>query len=308
MTSHQTARTLYTPPTPTGITFAYRRLGTPSPSSSTPLLILTHFRGVIDKFDPLLTNLLSQSRSLILVDYPGVGLSTGPIATSIKESASHILTFLSLINEKKVDVLGFSLGGMVAQLVALNSPGTGIQVGKLILAGTTPSFGPAVEETPNQEGVSTWAGAKDVGVEAFKVLFFPQTQEGDVAAEAWWDRIFEREEWMKLRGDNSTATWLSQGYKDGAVGLKAQLEQVGKWKSAEGSEGEDGSFGRLGGLDIPVLVVNGADDYMIPTVNSFTMQQRLPNAQLIVYPKSGHGAIFQYASRFARDAISFLEG
>ncbi|KAK3990698.1 alpha/beta-hydrolase [Cladorrhinum sp. PSN332] len=307
MTTHQTARTLYTSPTPSGTTFAYRRLGTPSSSSSTPLLILTHFRGVTDKFDPLLINLLSASRPVIQVDYSGVGLSTGPVAKSVKQSAADILAFLSLIDEKEVDILGFSLGGMVAQLVALNAPqsGLGIKVRKLILAGTTPSAGPGVEATTNTD-VGQWAGGQNVVIEAFKVLFFPQTKEGDVAAEQWWDRIGERGELNKLKGEK-TATWLSDGYLDGAVGLKGQLEQLGKWGSVEGSEGEEGSFARLGELvDVPVLVVNGHDDYMTPTANSFTVQQKLPNAQLIVYPNSGHGAIFQYATQFAKDALLFL--
>lgn len=258
MTTHQTARTLYTPPSPSGTTFAYRRLGTPSPSAHpvVPLLILTHFRGVMDKFDPLLVNLLSAARPVLLVDYSGVGLSTGPVATSVKQSASDILNFLSLIGETEVDILGFSLGGMVGQLVALNSPDSGIKVRKLILAGTTPSAGLGVEGTPNQEEVGRWAGGKDVGVDAFKVLFFPRDRDGDAAAESWWDRINEREEVMKLKGQK-TATWLSNGYADGGVGLQGQSEQVGKWGSVEGSEGLDGSYARLGGLGIPVLVVNG---------------------------------------------------
>ena len=264
MTTHQTARTLYTPPSPSGTIFAYRRLGTPSPSAHpvVPLLILTHFRGVMDKFDPLLVNLLSSARPVLLVDYSGVGLSTGPVATSVRQSASDILTFLSLIGETEVDVLGFSLGGMVAQLVALNSESAAegpesksgrIKVRKLILAGTTPSAGPGAQGSPNAEDVGRWAGGKDVGVDAFKVLFFPRDREGDAAAESWWDRIHERGV-----AAAATATWLSDGYADGGVGLRGQSEQIGKWGSEEGSQGLDGSYARLGGLGIPVLVVNGS--------------------------------------------------
>ncbi|KAK4222907.1 Alpha/Beta hydrolase protein [Podospora fimiseda] len=301
MTTYATPQTLYTPSSPSGTIFAYRRFNPPSPSpSTTPLLILTHFRGTISLFDPLLLSLLSSTRPLIQVDYSGIGLSTGPLATSIKQSADHILQFLSLINEPKVDILGFSLGGMVAQLVALNSPPS-IHIRKLILAGTTPSAGPEIQQTPNGEGVEKYGGAKYITVENFKVLFFPETKEGGLAAEEWWERIHE--------GGEDSGEFVSEGYKDGGAGLMAQSEQVGKWGKKESSQGEEGSFERLGGLvDVEVLVVNGSNDYMIPTVNSFVMQQRLPNAQLIIYPKSGHGAIFQYAKQFARDAIHFLSG
>jgi pimeloyl-ACP methyl ester carboxylesterase len=319
MSTHQTAKTLHAT-IPSGAYLAYRRLGT---HPGTPLLILTHFRGVMDKYDPLLINTLSQHRRLILVDYAGVGLSTGTVATSARQSAADILSFLDVTGERELDVLGFSLGGMVAQLVALNADPSKVKVRKLVLAGTTPSIGEGVLRSPNAD-VFEVAGAKDVTVETFKKLFFVSgTREGDAAVEQWWARIHERS--VATSGEEP-ATWLSQGYADGAEGLKAQSQQLASWMTAEGSKGDEGSFERLAGLNIPVLVVNGhvsvksvaalccsiitdtspQDDYMVPTFNSFTMQQKLPNAELIIYPNSSHGAIFQYASYFAQHVQAFL--
>jgi pimeloyl-ACP methyl ester carboxylesterase len=250
MSTHQTAKTQYIT-TPHSTRLAYRRLGT---SSGTPLLILTHFRGVMDKFDPLLVNTFSQSRSVILIDYAGVGLSSGDVATTVKQSADDILLFLDMIGEREVDILGFSLGGFVAQLVALNADEKKVKVRKLILAGTTPSYGAGIQASPNAEAVGELGGAKDVDIDAFRTLFFPRNREGGIALDQWWARIHERG--VGTSGEEP-ATWLSQGYKDGAVGLMAHVAQVGGWAGEETSKGLEGSFERLKGLGIPVLVANG---------------------------------------------------
>ncbi|KAK4119798.1 alpha/beta-hydrolase [Parathielavia appendiculata] len=241
----------------------------------------------MDKYDPQLINTLAQHRRIILVDYAGVGLSTGTVASSVRQSADDILTFLSLIGEREVDILGFSLGGTVAQLVALNADPALLKVRKLILAGTTPSMGEGVRRSPNAD-VFEVAGAKEVTIETFKRLFFLANAEGVAAAEQWWARIHERS--VATSGEEP-ATWLSQSYADGAVGVKAQSQQLGTWMTPEGSQGAEGSFERLKGLNIPVLVVNG---------------HQLPNAELLIYPNSSHGAIFQYASYFVQHALAFL--
>ncbi|KAK1756329.1 alpha/beta-hydrolase [Echria macrotheca] len=306
MSTHQTAKTQFAAH-PNGTTFAYRRLGT---SSGTPLLVLTHFRGVMDKFDPLVLNGLAARRAVITVDYAGVGQSTGGrVATSVAESADDIILFLGLIGLSEVDILGFSLGGMVAQLVALNADPAKLKVRKLILGGTAPSAGAGVQGSPNAENVGRIAGSAEVTLEGFKTLFFPKTREGDAAAEQWWVRIHERSE--KTSGEKP-AGWLSQGYADGAVGLKAHVSQLSGWATPDQSVGREGSFERLKGLGIPVFVANGhadrrQDDYMVPTVNSFVLQQQVPNGQLVVYPGSGHGFLFQFADLFVQHALLFLE-
>ncbi|EAQ91800.1 hypothetical protein CHGG_00035 [Chaetomium globosum CBS 148.51] len=244
----------------------------------------------MDKYDPALLNALAAHRRLLLVDYAGVGLSTGRVARSVGESAGDVLAFLAGLGEREMDVLGFSLGGMVAQLVALNAEGvTGgrVRVRRLVLAGTTPSAGEGVRRSGNEDVLEV-AGAQVVGVDTFKKLFFVDDAAGVVAAEDWWARVHER---SAATCGEEPATWLSQGYADGAVGLKAQAQQLAGWMTVEGTPGEEGSFDRLGGLDIPVLVVNG---------------HKLPNAQLIIYPNSSHGGIFQYASYFAQQVLAFL--
>ncbi|KAK0622549.1 Alpha/Beta hydrolase protein [Immersiella caudata] len=301
MSTHQTAKTQFITSPHSNTRFAYRRLGT---SHGIPLLILTHFRGVMDTFDPLLVNTLSQSRSLILIDYAGVGLSSGTVATTVKQSADDILDFLHLIGEREIDLLGFSLGGFVAQLVTLNADSQKLRVRKLILTGTTPSYGTGIQASPNATEVGELGGTKDVDIEVFKTLFFPKSREGKIAVQQWWARINER---GAATSGEEPATWLSQGYADAARGLMAQVGQVASWAGEETSKGVEGSFERLKGLGIPVLVANGHDDFMIPTVNSWVAQQQLPNAQLIVYPNSGHGFLFQYAALFAKHALLFLE-
>jgi pimeloyl-ACP methyl ester carboxylesterase len=178
MSTHQTAQTHYAI-APDGSKFAYRRLGT---STGTPLLILTHLRGVMDKFDPLIANTLAASRTIILVDFAGVGLSTGEPAMTVKQSADQILQFLVLIDEKEIDLLGFSMGGYVAQLVVLNADPKIIKIRKLILAGTGPSKGPDMFNTRND--LAPHAATPEITMETFRVLFFHQNREGSIALEA----------------------------------------------------------------------------------------------------------------------------
>ncbi|KAK0738786.1 Alpha/Beta hydrolase protein [Schizothecium vesticola] len=242
----------------------------------------------MDKLDPLLVNLLAAHRPVLTLDLPGVGLSTGPAATTVAQAADQVLAFLAALGLPSVDidVLGFSLGGMVAQLVALNADPTSLRVRRLILAGTAPSAGEGVIAAPEAARVAEVGATRDVGLETFKELFFPRTEEGAAAAEAWWGRIHERSK--GTNGGEEVATWVSQGYEDGAEGLKAQGSQIGTWAASETTQGREGSFERLGGW-------------------GWVLQQRLPNAQLIIYPKSGHGFLFQYAELFAKHALTFLE-
>ncbi|KAJ9150369.1 Alpha/beta-hydrolase [Pleurostoma richardsiae] len=299
MSSHQTAKTRYVT-SGKGIKFAYRRLGA---AQGTTLLLLTHFRGVMDTWDPILINALASCRSLILHDPPGVGLSSGETATTVRQAADDVLEFLHLIDQQEIDVLGFSLGGFVAQLVALNADPAVLKVRKLVLAGTGPSAGPETSRTPNED-VGTHAGAKDVKSETFEALFFPRTREGKTASEDFWDRIHERS--LSTSGEER-ATFVSDSFLDGGKGLQAQGAQTGSWSNPETTKGLDGSYDRLEELRIPILVANGHDDYMVPTANSFVIQQKVPNGQFIIHPRSGHGFLFQFAAQFARDVVGFLE-
>ncbi|KAF4972575.1 hypothetical protein FSARC_848 [Fusarium sarcochroum] len=267
MSTQQTAKTQYVN-SPSGATFAYRQIGT---GLGTPLVLITHFRGTMDKWDPLIINNLAASR----------------------RSAADITEFLELIGEVEVDLLGFSIGGYVAQLVALNSDPSKVKIRKLILAGTGTSYGEELAFSPNED-VGSVAGVKDVSIETFKTLFFPKNREGNAAAEAWWARIHER---SASTSGEEVSQWLSYGFEDQAKGLLAQVKQGQDFTSkAETSQGAEGAYDRLSELNMPVLVANGSNDYMIPTSNSYLICQRVPNGQLILYPNSGHGFLFQMES------------
>ena len=250
MSSQQTAKTQYIE-CPHGAKFAYRQIGA---ASGTPLVVLTHFRGTMDKWDPLVINTLAANRRVITVDYAGVGLSTGEVANSIRQSAADISQFIELTKEPDVDLLGFSIGGYVAQMIALNSDPKKVKIRKLILAGTGTSHGKDLALSPNDD-FGAVAGVKDVNIDVFKTLFFHKNPEGDAAAEAWWGRIHERKE--STCGEE-VSEWLSSGYKDQGKGIKGQATQGHNFTmSAETSRGKEGAYDRLSEIKIPVLVANG---------------------------------------------------
>ncbi|KAM0472450.1 hypothetical protein ACHAP7_008603 [Fusarium lateritium] len=300
MSSQQTVKTRYVA-LPNGPKFAYRQIGA---AFGTPLIVLTHFRGTMDKWDPLVINNLAAKRRVITVDYLGVGLSTGEVATSIRQSAADIALFIELIGETEVDLLGFSIGGYVAQMVVLNSDPSKVKVRKLVLAGTGTSHGPELALSPNDD-VSSVASVKDVNISVFKTLFFPKNVPGDAAAEAWWIRVHER---TPSSCGEAVSEWLSSGYKDQGKGIKGQATQGHAFTmAADTSKGVEGAYDRLGDIKIPVLVTNGSNDYMIPTSNSYLIYQKVPNGQIILYPNSGHGFLYQYATTFVRHVELFLE-
>ncbi|KAM0263244.1 hypothetical protein ACHAPA_008858 [Fusarium lateritium] len=189
MSSQQTVKTRYVA-LPNGPRFAYRQIGA---ALGTPLIVLTPFRGTMDKWDPLVINGLAAKRRVITVDYLGVGLSTGEVATSIRQSAADIALLVQRIGETEVDLLGFSIGGYVAQMVVLNADASKVKVRKLVLAGTGTSHGPELALSANDD-VSSISSVKDVNISVFKTLFFPKNVPDNAAAEAWWIRIHERSE------------------------------------------------------------------------------------------------------------------
>jgi pimeloyl-ACP methyl ester carboxylesterase len=248
MATHQTAKTQYVSSETTK--FAYRRFGA---SEGVPLLFLIHFRGTMDKWDPLLINSVAKTRPVILVDYSGIGQSSGRVATSFRDSGADIMTFLSLIGVSKADILGFSIGAFVAQMVALNADANTLQVRKLIIAGSSASVGPDMPETKNDYQTAATAGTLEVG--GFKTLFFPRNKEGEEAADAWWARVAERNE---TASGEKPSEWASQDLTDGGTAMQAQGTAYGAFMNAEASKGEDGTYGRLSELKMPVLVAQGS--------------------------------------------------
>jgi pimeloyl-ACP methyl ester carboxylesterase len=261
-----------------GDAFAYREVG---PTTGIPLVFLHHFTAVLDDWDPAVVDGIAAERRVILVDLRGVGGSGGDTPDSIEAMAADAIAFLEALGLSTVDLLGFSLGGMVAQLIIQQRPDL---VRRVILAGTAPAgdTGPAATGAILQAAMEQ-AGAQGKHPKHF--LFFSPTESSQAAADAFLARLDERTEGRDAPVSNET--------------IGAQLTALAKWELGTSPAG-------LTNVDKPVLVVNGDDDTMLPTISSFHLAQLLPDAQLSIYPDSGHGGIFQHHDVFVRQALEFL--
>jgi pimeloyl-ACP methyl ester carboxylesterase len=260
-----------------GIRYAYRRFGA---ETGTPLVFLQHFRGGLDNWDPLVTDLLAQERPVILFNNAGVASSTGETPNTIDAMGDHVAAFVNALGLPQVDVLGFSIGGYVAQSFVLRHPHL---VRRLVLAGTGPRNG----EPRTNPRVSEVAANPVPVCEDFLFLFFSPSEAGQAAGRAFWERRHQRKD---ADPPSSPQT------------MKAQQEAAMEWRELRGKRYAD-----LKSIKQPTLVVNGNDDIMVPTINSFTLSQHIPNAQLILYPDSGHGALFQYPELFVAHTKFFLD-
>ncbi|NWA29765.1 alpha/beta hydrolase [Pseudomonas gingeri] len=259
---------------------AYRRFGK---EGATPLVCLQHFTGTINNWDSIHTNRLAQDRPVVLVDYRGVGRSSGETPGSMQGMARDIIAFIEALGVGQVDLFGFSLGGMVAQQIVLDAPKL---VRRLILAGTGPSGGEGMDTfSPQVQEIVTRANS--TAEERMLELFFAPTPTSQAAGKAWLSRIGARQ--------------VDREPEAVAQVAGAQLEALAAWGQVIGERYSD-----LKKITQPTLVVNGADDIMVPTVNSYILQQTIPNARLMLFPDSGHGAHFQYPEEFAEAASRFL--
>jgi pimeloyl-ACP methyl ester carboxylesterase len=264
-----------------GARYAYRRFGN---GPGLPLLLLQHFTGTLDNWDPALTDALAGGRELILFDNAGVGRSSGSVPATVAEMARHAAAFLDGLGVGSCDVLGFSLGGMVAQQMVLDRPTV---FRRLILAGTAPRGG---EDIMHLEKPSLANHLQDPSNEGYAVLqkiFFTPTPSGQAAGAAFVARLGERKEDL-----------------DGASGPEVAAAQMAAFREWERFSGE--RFADLRTIQQPTLVVNGVHDEMIPIINSYRLAENLPNALLLAYPDAGHGSLFQYHESFARHAAAFL--
>ncbi len=260
-----------------GIRYAYRRFGA---EMGTPLVFLQHFRGGLDNWDPLVTDGLAQGRPVILFNNAGVASSSGETPDTIDAMGDHVAAFVNALGLTQVDVLGFSIGGFVAQAFVLRHPHL---VRKMVLVGTGPRNG----EPATDPKILKVAGSPVPGLEDFLFLFFAPSQTSQAAGKAFWERRQQRKE-----QDPPSSLQTAQ----------AQVAALVEWRQPRGER-----YAYLKAISQPTLVVNGNNDIMVPTVNSFILSQYIPNAQLVVYPDSGHGAHFQYPERFLKHAIQFLE-
>lgn len=288
MATHLTATTEFI--TANGIKYAYRRFGA---NAGTPVLFLIHFRGTMDNWDPAVVDGVAKTRPVILFDNAGTGKSSGQPANTVRGMADHVAAFINALGLPRVDIIGFSLGGYIAEIVALNHPEV---VGKLILAGTAPSAGPQI--LPLTDEVARNA-TSPITADTFQELFFPKSKAGQLAARNFWARTHER------KGTDSDPR---AEYVEGDT-MMAQVNAIVRWgtENPEGFDPKEGSFDRLEEIKAPTLIVQGHTDVMVPTIGSYIMQQRIPNAQLIIYPDSGHGSLFQYADNFVKQVAIFLD-
>lgn len=261
-----------------GARFAYRELG---PDSGTPVVFLNHLAGVLDNWDPRVVDGIAASRRVITFDNQGVGASQGTTPRSVAAMARDAIAFIRALGYDQVDLLGFSLGGMVAQVIAEQEPQL---VRKLILAGTGPAGGPGIDKVTRITLLDTLK-ATLTRKDPKEYLFFTRTANGKAAARQFVNRLRER-----------------TGNRDKPVSVTAfrnQLKAVHAWGRQQPYD--------LTVIRQPVLVANGDHDRMVPSTNSADLARRLPNARLELYPDAGHGGIFQYHDTFVGQALTFLD-
>lgn len=264
-----------------GDRFAYRRWGNPT-TGQPPLLFLQHFRGGMDHWDPLMTDGLASGREVILYNGRGVASSSGAPRTRIEHMADDAAAVLRALGLAKVDVLGFSLGGFQAQDLTRRHPDL---VRKLMLLGTGPRGG----NPDSDPGVLEVAPRPVPTVDDFLFLFFGRSEAARQAGREFWERRHQR-----LDQDPPSSPAVTQAQVEANMYYLPKLDPKAP-------------FAHLREIKQPTFILNGVNDVMIPTINSWHMAQNIPNAQLLIYPDAGHAAQFQYPQRFLKHAIQFLD-
>ena len=265
-----------------GVDFAYRELGpSSSPTSTVPLVLVTHLAAVLDNWDPRVVDGLAAERHVIAFDNRGVGATTGRTPRTIQAMAADVVLFLRALGLDQVDLLGFSMGGMVAQVIVQTDPGL---VRRLILAGTGPAGGEGITDVTRLSHLDTARGLLTLQ-DPKQFLFFTRTPNGRRAGKQFLARLKERTE-----------------NRDKAISVRsylAQLTAIHTWGLERPQD--------LSTVTQPVLVANGENDRMVPTHNSVDLARRLPDSDLVIYPDAGHGGIFQYHQEFVERALAFLQ-
>jgi pimeloyl-ACP methyl ester carboxylesterase len=264
-----------------GDSFVYRRFGNDQ-TDAPPLIGLQHFRGNLDSWDPALVDRLAQDREVILLDNRGVAGSTGVVPDNVTDMARDALAFIDALGLKEVDILGFSLGGYVAQELTLLRPRL---VRRLVLAGTAPQGGPGLHRW--SDTVFGLATADQPTAEDLLSLFFSPSAESRAKGAEYLQRAYQRQEGRDAPTDLATRD--------------AQLAAITAWGIPDASR-----LNRLAGITQPTLVANGDDDRMMHTENSRLLAEHLPNAELRIYLDANHGFLDQYAVQFADDIVEFL--
>jgi pimeloyl-ACP methyl ester carboxylesterase len=259
------------------VQYAYRQLG---PSTDVPVVLLTHLAAVLDNWDPRVVDGIAAKHRVIAFDNRGVGASSGSTPTTIEQMADDAVTFIRALGFDQVDLFGFSMGGMIAQVIAQREPQL---VRKLILAGTGPAGGEGIEKVTRITYLDTARGLL-TRQDPKQFLFFTRTPAGRRAGREFLARLAERTE------DRDKAISVRS--------FRAQLKAIHRWGLMKPSD--------LASVHHPVLVVNGEGDRMVPAKNSVDLDRRLPNSRLVLYPDAGHGGVFQFHEDFVKRALEFL--
>jgi pimeloyl-ACP methyl ester carboxylesterase len=265
--------------------YAYRRMGG---ESGVPLIFLQNFRQGMDSTDPLLLDGFAEDRPVIIFDNAGVAGSSGETPDTIEAMAEHVAAFVSALKLIQVDVSGFSIGGYTAIAFVLRHPQ---RVRRLLLVGTAPRG----QEPRTDPRVDQVAGRPVLGLEEYLFLLFSPSRASQAAGHAMWERQQAGWEQRRRRG-------LDLDPPNSQQTAKAQYAAILEWRQIKGER-----FAELKAIKQPTLIVNGANDIMVPTINSWIMSQQTPRAQLIVYPDAGHAAHYQYPELFLKHSKLFLD-
>jgi pimeloyl-ACP methyl ester carboxylesterase len=259
--------------------YAYREIG----EGDTPLVLLQHFRGNLDNWDPALVDALAADRRVITFDNVGVGATTGTTPNTVEAMAHGAIAFLEAMDLRRVDLLGFSLGSFVAQEIALIRPDL---VRRIVLASSAPQ---------GAAGMHGWApevigavGVPEVTPQGYLSVFFAPTDASRQAGQQAAGRIFG----ARTTGRDEPTTWQTR---------QSQYDAVCAWGIPNNALLE-----RVAAIDLPVFVANGDSDPMIPPRYSYLLAGLLSDARVKIYPDSAHGFLFQHHSEFAADVNAFL--
>jgi len=261
-----------------GIKYAFRRLG---PKRDIPIIYFNHLTANLDNCDPRVMDGMAKEHEIISFDYRGVGQTSGEDAKSINEMAKDGIAFIKALGYAKVDIMAFSMGGFISQELMEMEPKL---VRKIILAGTGPRGGEGISDVV---GLTYWDIFKGylTFVDPKFYLFFTSTSNGKTAANAFLKRLNERTE--------------NRDKRVGIKTLRAQLNAIAKWGHEKPQD--------LSKFTLPVMVINGDNDRMVPTPNSYDMAKRFPNATLHIYEEAAHGAVFQHHVDFVKRALEFYK-
>src|SRR3954453_9230887 len=260
-----------------GVTYAYRELG---PKGDIPVVFFVHLAATLDNWDPRIVDPIAQNRHVITFDQRGVGASTGKVPATIEEAADHAYEFITALGFNTIDVFSSSMGGMIAQDLIVEHPDL---VRRLVLTGTGPRGGKDIDKVI---GVTYWdiLRATLTRSDPKEFLFFNRNAAGKLAGKAFvnrlWERTTDRDKEIRL------------------TAFRTQLKAIARYGRSAPSD--------LSKLTQPTLIANGDHDRMVPSVLSEELHRRIKGSELVIYPDSGHGGIFQFHEEFAPVAAAFL--